>query len=174
MKTKIINLWILLLIPMYTFAQKEYVNKMNQFNARGEKNGCWIENRGSDSTELYYKDGKRNGVFKSYSKQGTLSILGEYLEGNMTGTWFYFGDKGHLVSTQKDFMINKDAIVLDTGKRYIFPYRCYSICYYPNGVMEKEGVLLWNTDPEMDDVREYGEWKYYNEMGELVKAELYK
>lgn len=42
MKTKIIILWILLLIPMYTFAQKEYVSKMNQFNARGEKNGYWI------------------------------------------------------------------------------------------------------------------------------------
>lgn len=45
MKTKIIILWILLLIPMYTFAQKEYVNKMNQFNARGEKK--WLLDRKS-------------------------------------------------------------------------------------------------------------------------------
>ena len=173
MRNRITYLFICFLMPIYLFGQKGYVDKINQFNPKGQKEGYWIEDRGFDTIELYYKNGRKSGVFKSYSKQGTLSAFGEYLDGQITGTWFYFGDKGHLMGIQRNFMVNKDTVILDSGKRHLYPYKCYSIRYYPNGNIKAEGILLWNDDPEMDDVREYGEWKYYDEIGKLVKTEQF-
>lgn len=152
------------------FTQKGYIDKINQLNNNGEKDGYWIENRPFGTIELYYKNGLKSGVFKSYSKKGILSALGEYTNGEISGTWYYFGDKGHLLMIQKDFSINTDTVILDNEKKKLYPHKCYTISYYPNGNIEDEGILLWNDDPEMDDVREYGEWKYYDEMGKLVKA----
>ena len=174
MKTKISFFCILLLIPSFLFAQKGYLDKINQFDAEGQKEGYWIEDRGFDTIELYYKSGKKSGVCKSFSKRGILSTFGEYFEGKIAGTWYYFGDKGHLLCIQKDFMVNKDIITLDSGKKHIYPNKCYTIQYHPNGIIKEEGILLWNDDPEMDDTQEYGEWKYYDETGKLARTKLFK
>lgn len=164
-------IFVLLLITFqHAFSQKSYVDKVNQLNNKGQKVGYWIEDRGYDTIELYYKNGQKSGVFKSYSKKGILSAFGEYVNGEITGTWYYFGDKGHLMMIQKDFSINTDTVILDNKKKYVFPHKCYTITYYPSGVIQEEGVLLWNTDPEMDDVRKYGEWKYYDETGRLINT----
>ena len=44
--------------------------------------------------------------------------------------------------------------------------------YYPNGNIEKEGMLLCTEGPWMDDSVEYGEWKYYDENGNLIKTKF--
>ena len=52
----------------------------------------------------------------------------------------------------------------------ICPYQCYSISYHPNGYKQSEGILLWDVSPDADNTFEYGEWKYYDDKGELVQA----
>lgn len=158
----------------YMFSQIGYIDKINKLNKNGHKEGLWVENYNSITNELYYKDGQKSGVFKSYTKKGKLSAIGEYTNGKITGTWYHFGDYGHLMSIQKDFRINNNTVILDSGKRYVYPYKCYTINYYPNGVVEAEGFLLWEEDPEMDTAREYGEWKYYDETGKLIKTKEFK
>ena len=46
------------------------------------------------------------------------------------------------------------------------------IVYYPNGNIKEEGTVLWTEDPNMDDSVEYGEWKYYDENGNLIKTKF--
>jgi len=161
-------------MPFFIHAQKGYIDKINQFNDREKKEGYWKEDRGFDTIELYYKNGQKSGVFKSYSKKGVLSSFGEYIDDKKTGIWYYFGDKGHLMMIQKDFSINTDTVILDNKKKYVYPHKCYIVSYYPNGVIKEEGILLWNDDPEMDDSREFGEWKYYDETGVLIKTKEFK
>ena len=50
------------------------------------------------------------------------------------------------------------------------PYQCYSISYHPNGYKQSEGILLWDVSPDADSTFENGEWKYYDDKGELVQA----
>lgn len=161
-------------MPFYVHAQKSYIDKINQFNDKGQKEGYWTEDRDFDTIELYYRNGQKSGVFKSYSKKGTLLSFGEYIDGKITGTWYYFGDKGHLMMIQKNFNINTDTVIIDNKKKYLYPYKCYTISYYPSGIIKEEGILLWNDDPIMDDSREYGEWKYYNEKGELIRTKEFR
>ena len=52
----------------------------------------------------------------------------------------------------------------------ICPYQCYSISYHSNGYKQSEGILLWDVSPDADSTFEYGEWKYYDDQGELVQV----
>lgn len=160
---------------MNIFAQKGYAEKTNQLNDRGHKEGLWQEVVHTYwRTETYYKDGIKSGIFREYNTKGELTCFGEYTDNYISGTWYYFGDYGHLMSIQKDFSVNTDTVILDSKKQYVYPHKCYMISYHPNGIIKDEGVLLWNEDPELDDTREYGEWKYYDESGELIKTKLFK
>lgn len=174
---KIKSLIIIFLITVScsnVFAQKEFIGKINQFNDKGQKDGFWIEKTTSMTIESYYKNGKKSGIFRSYSPNGKLQDFGEFKNGEEAGTWYSFGDQGHLIMIQKDFSINTDTVILDTGKKYLYPHKCYTIMYNPNGTVEKEGVLLWNDDPQMDDVYEFGKWKYYDEAGKLTGTKYFK
>lgn len=174
MKMKVLLIVLLVLVfNTNMFGQKEYVGKVNQFNNNGNKEGYWVEKHEGNTFELYYRNGLKSGIFKSYSKTGTLSSFGEYTNGEITEIWYYFGDEGHLLMMQKDFSTNKDTVILDNGKKYLYPHKCYAIFYYPSGIIEAEGGLLWNDDPEMDDAYEYGKWKYYDETGKLIKTEQF-
>ncbi|MBX9188463.1 hypothetical protein HCG69_10315 [Bacteroides sp. K03] len=173
MKTRFFVTCVCVLMSFCVCAQKEYNDKVNKRNNKGQKEGYWIEDRGFDTIELYYQNGRKSGVFKSYSKKGTLDAFGEYTDGRKSGTWYYFGDRGHLEMIQKDFKINTDTVSLDNNARYIYPYKCYTITYYPNGIVQNEGILLWDEDSELDTVREYGEWKYYDESGKLIRTKVF-
>ena len=61
-------------------------------------------------------------------------------------------------------------------KRYVPDYKCRSFSYYPNGNVQEEGWLLWSEGdaPESDMSVKYGEWKYYDESGKFIKAEVFK
>lgn len=77
----------------------------------------------------------------------------------------------------KDFSKNNYSIINEgDGKKYIPDYKCYTITYYPNGNIQNEGTLLWSEGeaPESDFSVEYGEWKYYDENGKLIKTRNFK
>lgn len=92
----------------------------------------------------------------------------------MSSIWYYFGDYGHLIMIQKDFKKNNTPSPAEHYSQGICPYQCYCINYYSNGIKKSEGILLWEEDPESDFTFEYGEWKYYDETGKLIKTKVFK
>jgi antitoxin component YwqK of YwqJK toxin-antitoxin module len=177
MKTniKIVSVLIIAVLSyMDLFAQKGYENKINQFNEKGQKEGFWKETEDGIKIELYYKNGKKSGIFKNFSQTGNLRAIGEYQNDEISGIWYYFGDYGHLMMIQQKFEKNNYDIPTEHHAEGIPPYKCYCIEFYPNGMKQSEGVLLWDVSPESDFTFEYGKWKYYNESGKLIKTKLFK
>lgn len=165
-----------LLIPLCIYAQKNDLTK-NQLNSMKCKDGLLIDTIHNIIRETYYKNGIESGVFKQYNSERKLLVFGEYCEGKMCGTWYFFETTGHLLFLLKNFSTNTYAITNEgNGKMYVPDYKCYSISYYPNGNIKNEGVLLWaeGQSPESDLSREYGEWKYFNKNGELVSVKEFK
>lgn len=159
------------------FGQKENINKANQFNNKGQKTGLWVDSSGSFIIEKYYKNDILSGIYIEYYTTGKLSIFGEYKNGLRCGAWFYFDNNGYLTMLFKDFSKNNYSIINEgDGKKYIPDYKCYTITYYPNGNIQNEGTLLWSEGeaPESDFSVEYGEWKYYDENGKLIKTRNFK
>ena len=62
MKVRIVWISFFLLLPSLLFAQKGYNDKINRYNDKGQKEGYWIEDRGSDRIETYYENGKKTGL----------------------------------------------------------------------------------------------------------------
>lgn len=157
-------------------AQKEFEGKVNLRNTKGQKEGLWKEEEETDTkfyTLTYYENGIKNGVYREY-QFNKLFVLGEYIKGKMTGTWYYFGDYGHLTMIQKDFQTNTYQTPTMHHVQGLCPFRCYCIDYYPNGNKKSEGLLLWDEDPQSDFTFEYGEWKYYDENGKLMSTKIFK
>ena len=53
-------------------------------------------------------------------------------------------------------------------------YYLIDVIIYPNGVIESEGILLWEISSQSDFTWEYGEWKYYDQTGKLIKTKVFK
>ena len=175
-KTFIMLITSFILFQMSVYAQKGYADKVNQLNSNGQKEGLWIDrDTQNDKCYSYYKNGVQNGVNWCVDKaKNLISSFGEYSNGEHSGTWYYFGDYGHLMMIQKDFQPNTYETPLEHHAQGICPYRCYCIEYYPNGNKESEGILLWDISPQSDFTFEYGEWKYYNEDGTLKETKVFK
>jgi antitoxin component YwqK of YwqJK toxin-antitoxin module len=159
------------------FSQKGYTEKINQLNSKGQKEGFWVDSTKYRIKETYFRNDVLSGIYKEYNIKGRLLIFGEYKNGLMCGTWYYFTKDGHLWFIFKDFAKNLYAILNEgNGKKYIPDYKCYSISYYLNGNVQSEGLLLWSEgeSPESDFSVEYGEWKYYDDTGKLTKTKVFK
>lgn len=157
--------------------QKKHLNKINQLNINGKKDGLWVDSTKYWIHETYYKNGVLSGVYKERNMKGQLSTFGEYKEGKRSGKWFFFENSGHLVMVFQDFANNTFSVINEgNNKRYIPDYKCYTISYHPNGNIESEGLLLWSEGdaPESDMSIEYGEWKYYDSEGKLIKTKVFK
>jgi antitoxin component YwqK of YwqJK toxin-antitoxin module len=142
----------------------------NQKNAQGKKTGLWIEDNGL--REVYYKNNKRDGLYKTYSrKTGKLSALGEYKNGDKSGTWFYFNEKSQLIMIEKELSLNtENSVKRDDGVKITPKFKSYIIFYYTTGNIKEEGVALYDEDIEIDFFKS-GQWKYYDKEGKLIKTE---
>ena len=170
---KIVFSFLLLIFSLSAYSQKECAGQINLYNDKGEKNGFWREQVGGWIYEEYYKNGVKDGVYRMYNSKKELSFFGSYENGNMSGIWYYFGNYGHLEADAKDFAINTIRISYNSGQTWwLHKYKCHYRSYYPNGNIEKEGMLLCTEGPWMDDSVEYGEWKYYDENGNLIKTKF--
>lgn len=121
---------------------------------------------------------KKMGYTKN-SVRGEMnsSCLANTGNDTITGTWYHFGDYGHLMMTFSEFTKNIHSIITGNNKgKYTPDYKCYMTSYYPNGRKKEEGLLLWNEgeSPESDFSVEYGEWKYYDENGNLIEVKVFK
>ena len=161
----------MLFLNIHSFTLSDF--SINQYNTNGQKEGLWIQKQKYRTTEIYYKEGLKSGICKYYDQNNRLLSLGEYQDDVMTGIWYLFYPSGHLSMILTHFKKNDKNIQME-DESYIYPNICYVTIYYPIGIKEEEGLLLFNDDPETDDTAEYGEWKYYNESGALIKTKVFK
>jgi hypothetical protein len=176
MKTKLFIMILTgLVLNINIFAQKGYAEKVNQLNSKGQKEGLWIKEDKYHKYFMYYQNDVLNGTYSVVNTaKNVLCNFGQYLNGKHYGIWYYYGDFGHLLMVQKDFIKNDKPIPAEHHAQGSCPYQCYCITYYPNGIKKSEGILLWNEDPEDDFTFEYGEWKYYDDTGNLIKTKIFK
>jgi antitoxin component YwqK of YwqJK toxin-antitoxin module len=146
------------------------VSDRNLRNAAGKKVGLWIENNGL--METYYKDGLRDGVFKSYfGSNGRLDVFGEYRNGNPAGIWYFFNEKGHLILLEKEIGKNPGLTVKgDDGRTMRPPFKSYVIEYHPNGMIKEEGIALYEKSIQIDFYKKKI-WRYYDPSGKLIRTE---
>ncbi|MCG8477317.1 MAG: hypothetical protein MI784_17765, partial [Cytophagales bacterium] len=73
------------------------------YSPEHELTGEYLENHsnGMTKTEGFYKEGKKQGVWKSYDIEGSLLALGSYKNGQKDGLWKNFSTKGVLLSEGK-------------------------------------------------------------------------
>ena len=164
MKTnRIIFFIVLSFFSLKVTAQSDTI--VNQLNHNLKKDGLWIENKGL--IEAYYENGIKNGTFKSYYRNGKLSGFGEYTNGVETGTWYYFDEAGHLIMQVNQINKNKNLFrIRGDGVKITPELISYVKLYYPSGLVEKEGFVIYDGDIEID-YYETGIWKYYDKQGVL-------
>ena len=174
---KVFTTCLLMMFFYPAFGLANQVIKINRINNKGQRVGLWVSSIQYRTIEAYYKDGVESGVYRLLNHRDRLLVLGEYQNGKMYGTWFYFDEIGFLQMVFKDFSKNTTSIINGKNKkRYIPDYKCYSISYYSNGNIKNEGLLLWSEGetPESNFSIKHGEWKYYNENGILICTEEFK
>lgn len=156
-----------------TFSQPT-VN-VNLLDDEGKKDGLWIDTE-YRVEYTYYSHGVEHGMTWGYhTDTSQLFFIGEMAHGEMTGTWLYFYDDGHLWIRHDDF--NDSNTLIPKVHRYAIkyaPHNCHSISYHSNGRIKSEGRRFFFDSPLMDDSGEYGLWKYYDEEGNLVKTVLFE
>jgi len=146
---------------------------INKKDSQGKKQGLWIEDNGLK--EIYYLNGLKNGVYKSYfQKTGKLEALGWYEQDKSTGNWCYFDEASRLFIVENKLGSNKEIKVRnDEGTFILLPFKSFVKVYHKNGVLAKEGLALYDEDIEIDFYM-HAIWKYYDEAGKLIREENYK
>ena len=142
----------------------------NQKDSLGHKVGLWIEDEGF--SYCYYKNGKLDGPYVSYQRNnGKLFVFGEYSNGVASGKWWYFCNSSGLLSwTEENMEANtKYTRIRDDGAKVKPGFTCYYREYYTNGMIKKEGQVLYDEAVIVDSYK-IGKWKYYNEKGTLIET----
>jgi antitoxin component YwqK of YwqJK toxin-antitoxin module len=160
------------MIPILVFSQKN--DSTTNRTCEKIKDGYCTEFDGIFKREIYYHNGKKNGIYKVYSHTGSLRYFGEYKDDMKIGIWYYFENDGRLMMIltnfeEGQFDIPKTSVLLGD----YLPHKGYCVDYYPNGMKQDEGILLWDNSPESDFACEYGEWKYYDENGNLTETKYF-
>ena len=153
----------------------DYSCDINQISRSGQKVGFWRQETDyhHKADEIYYEDGLKCRVYRVYSeKNNELQYFGVVSKDKETKV-YDFSEYGHLLSCVKDFKKNTNPMIVDKIL-YAYPRnQCYITYYYPNGIIESEGVYVYFEDYSID-YYEYGEWKYYSDKGELVETKYFK
>ncbi len=143
-----------------------YDSKGNSLDKGTVKNGTGIlkkYNQGILSKNVTYKNGKTSSIEEFYDngklkKHYNYNIEGEELDGELDGEWKEYYKNGHLKT------LGMYSIILfppfnQTGKNDTWKY------YHKNGKLRMIGKL--------DNGEKLGEWKEYDENGNLLKIETY-
>ncbi len=87
---------------------------------------------------------------------GTVQSKGSYRKGNKIGTWKTY---------YQDHLIQKEKFKIDRSKVFV---------YHPNGKIHQRGQT--KTEINVDNYHwfYYGDWKYYDETGQLQYIKKYE
>jgi antitoxin component YwqK of YwqJK toxin-antitoxin module len=99
-----------------------------------------------------------------------LSYFGEYRKGKPVGSWYYFDEQSRLSMIESKIQKNTTMkLKHESGKMVILPWRSYLVKYYPNGYVREEGLVVYEDDIEIDNLK-IGVWNYYDESGKLIRT----
>lgn len=159
------------LSSIISFAQKKI--EQNKVNNVGSKIGFWSEMHNGQKTECYYKNGKLEGVIKTYYKNGELFYLGFYKNDTLTGNAYWFNEDGQIIVLEENISVN-NFYVMNANNNKIKPlYKSNYKTYFENGSIESEGILLYEDSPLFESI-ECGKWIYYYEYGGVKSIVDYK
>ncbi|MCA1761462.1 MAG: toxin-antitoxin system YwqK family antitoxin [Cryomorphaceae bacterium] len=149
-------------------------DRVNRFDDRNKKRGTWIDfhPNGQLALEGYYMNGKKNGIFKKFDRDGNLISLEKYRDGELV-------------------VDSEESVILDLRSTYYPNGKVKSTGGYVDGV--KEGVhRLYDEDGSISTAITYekgqktgegivdkkgdleGEWKLYYPTGELMAEGTFK
>lgn len=153
----------LLIIPLIVSTSIFGQSELNQFDSIGKKTGLWIDSVSDNiyKRESYYKSGIKNGVEKVYSKKGkTLSFFGEYKNGHLVGTGYYFDDNGFL-----SFTILYEGFVAYRGKRYQkgkkYQKGFFTLYNKEGKIIESGTAFFVEGEEEFGEEIRLKDWKHY-------------
>ena len=68
----------------------------------GKREGIWVSyhKNGNIGIKEIYKDGKRDSFYEMYYENGQLLDKGNYKDGSRDGLWEYFNEDGSLLRTE--------------------------------------------------------------------------
>jgi len=105
----------------------------------GKKEGLWIYNVGDNRDEIEYIDGLRNGLFKSYYKDNTVSYEGKFVDDLPNGEHRWYWQNGKIKKQGKYMMGRKTG----DWKKYDFNGISIIIISYQKGKEVKvDGVSV--------------------------------
>ena len=146
------------------------VEKLNQYNTQGHKEGLWqtFYANGVVKWEGTYSDGKREGYFKTYDDKGSLLTIEKYINDVLQV------DAPELAKLEVKTEYYPTGVVKETGPyKNDKPYGTHRI-YNENGSEQKADVFDSGrivAEGILDSTGlQQGEWKEYHENGK-VKAE---
>lgn len=61
--------------PIPRIFTERYNEQANHYNDKGQKEGYWIEDWETARIETYYKNGRKSGYFKYYTKSTPATLL---------------------------------------------------------------------------------------------------
>ncbi len=142
-------------------------DEINRYNKEKLKQGKWVEFHENGVNKLVggYIDGRKNGIFKEYDKEGKLIAIYKYEDDQLAES-------------------SKDVDVLEERKTYYPTAKVKTSATYRDGKLQgflkeydENGVLINTTKFDQDVklaegiidslAREQGIWKYFYETGEL-------
>ena len=133
----------------------------------------WYDGRRKRRTEEYL-NGRENGIVNEYDTNGLIITYGEYVYGEREGEWYYimndYKEKGSYIGGMKTgkwekTYLNKNQIKF-TGEYINDTPIGKHIEYFPNGLIRQIGKYR--------DGQKEGEWKIYNQKGEIILTQLFK
>ncbi|MBN2524099.1 MAG: toxin-antitoxin system YwqK family antitoxin [Bacteroidales bacterium] len=107
-------------------------------------------NTGIIKQEMTFRNGKLDGEFITYYKDGSINRKGEFIDGRYNGKWEQWAENGK--------------------KLYEVHYKNDSLCgdfriWYSTGVLKQKGVYAENTRS--------GLWIEYDEAGMIIRKKNY-
>ncbi|WP_442588117.1 hypothetical protein ACSBL2_18910 [Pedobacter sp. AW31-3R] len=126
------------------------------------KNGL-VKEEINGYSETYYRNGKKDGLFKKYYKFSCeLRVLGYYKNNEPFGEWFFFNENGEVFLIEDIKGVNKERKVRSNDGTWIkSPIMSYRKEYdTKTGRLKREGLALYFEDTEKGFYK-YGKWKEY-------------
>jgi antitoxin component YwqK of YwqJK toxin-antitoxin module len=192
------SLFILLIFTVLSFHSTVGQEKINQFNANGERVGVWKKYY-SNSRLRYigqFKDGKEIGTFKFYSalssehptviksfekdsnlakvsyydETGVLKSTGEMNGKIRIGKWFYYHLDGKSILSEENY---ENGILNGSSKTFYNTGKITEEMFYENGKLHGNLKRYSDEGVLLDDLNYlkgilHGAAKYYNIKGKLI------
>lgn len=157
--------------PIIYYAQGDVeCNKLDKF---GNKAGFWSEIHDGQRTECYYQKGKLNGSIKTYYNNSKLFYLGFYKNDTLFNNAYWFDENGRSIIEEVNISINNFYVINAENKKFKPLYKSKCKFFFQNGLIESEGIILYDDSPLFESV-EYGKWIYYTEEGAIKSVVDFK